>query len=158
MAFFPNNNNYKSYNNIFNTQSFSQINNTPTFQQMTPNINNQFISNQISPVQNIPTKTIRRNKSFIVPMSYGKKLIGYNPNNIYQNQPNNYQGQNLNNQIPINYLYSSTTPNKISLYSNLTAKNGLDSSSFLRNNFHYRRATKFITDKNYIHIKCIVLL
>ena len=124
MAFFPNNNNYLNYRNIFNTQSFSQLNNYQFIQPMNPYINNQFMVNQAIPAQNI--KTLRRNNSSIVPMPYGMKFLEYNPNNIYQNQPNIYQDQNINNQIPINNLYYSTSIN---------------------NNSYYKRATQFITDK-----------
>ena len=80
-------------------------------------------------------------------MPYGMKFLENNPNNIYQNQPNIYQDQNINNQIPINNLYSSTSINNSPLYSNLTVRNGLDNSRILRNNSYYKRATQFITDK-----------
>ena len=145
MAFFPNNNNYLNYRNIFNIQSFSQPNNYQFIQPMNPYINNQFMVNQAIPAQNI--KTLRRNNSSIVPMPYGMKFLEYNPNNIYQNQANIYQDQNINNQIPINNLYSSTSINNSPLYSNLTVRNGLDNSRILRNNSYYKRATQFITDK-----------
>ena len=81
MAFFPNNNNYLNYRNIFNIQSFSQPNNYQFIQPMNPYINNQFMVNQAIPAQNI--KTLRRNNSSIVPMPYGMKFLEYNPNNIY---------------------------------------------------------------------------
>ena len=85
MAFFPNNNNYRSYNNIFNSQRFSSINNnnlmnkSPMIHPIHQNINNQIITNRILLTQNVPTKSLRRNNSFIIPSSMSNKILGYNP-------------------------------------------------------------------------------
>ena len=142
MAFLPNNNNYRNYNNMFNTQSFEPLNNFPFIQPMTPIINNQIMANPILPAQNIPTTNLRRNKSFIAPMTYGNNMLGYSPNNIYLNQPNIYLDQNLNYRMPGNNVYSPMTLNRIPLYSNLTARNGIVDANYLGEMAYYNKNTK----------------
>ena len=136
MAFFPNNNNYRSYNNIFNSQRFSSINNnnlmnkSPMIHPIHQNINNQIITNRILLTQNVPTKSLRRNNSFIIPSSMSNKILGYTPNNIYLNQPqitnNIYQrqslNQNINYQIPRNNIYNTISQNRNPLYSHMRTK------------------------------------
>ena len=144
MAFLPNNNNYRSYSNMFNTQSFEPLNNFPFIQPMTPIINNQIMANPILPAQNIPTTNLRRNKSFIAPMTYGNNMLGYSPNNIYLNQPNIYLDQNLNYRMPGNNVYSTKTLNRIPLYSNLTARNRIVDANYLGEMAYYNRNTEVV--------------
>ena len=144
MAFLPNNNNYRSYSNIFNTQSFEPLNNSPIFQPTTPIINNQIMTNPILPAQNVPTITLKRNNNFIAPMTHGNNMLEYSPNNIYLNQANIYLSQNLNYRIPGNNVYSSMTLNRIPLYSNLTARNGIGDANFLGEKAYYNRNTEVV--------------
>ena len=144
MAFLPNNNNYRSNNNMFNTQSFEPLNNFPFIQPMTPIANNQIMTNPILLAQNVPTTNLKRSKSFFVPMTYGNNMLGNSPNNIYLNQANIYLDQNLNYRMPGNNVYSTKTLKRIPLYSNLTARKGIGDANYLGEKAYYNRNTEVV--------------
>ena len=158
MAFLPNNKNYRSYSNIFQTQDFKPVNNinlnnnSPIFQSKNPRINKRIITKRVIPVMNAPTRHLRTNSNFIVPISHSNRIIGNNPNNIYINQSqlstNIFQRQNINKnlsyQMPRNNIYTTTSQSINPLYSNLGQNIGIEDEDFLREKPFYNRPSELL--------------